>query len=162
MGNACLFQFERTGVELIVGALLGEQLLVVAAFDDVSMIQYHDDIAVADGGEPVSDDKDSASIHQAVHTLLYNGFGTGIDGRSCLVQDHNRRVCHCRTGNGQQLPLALGKTGAAAGEDGIIAVRQQMDKAVRTSQLCCRIDFLVGGSELAIPDILPHGAGEQA
>ena len=37
-----------------------------------------------------------------------------------------------------------------------------MDKAVRTSQLCCRIDFLVGGSELAIPDILPDGAGEQA
>ena len=73
MGNACLFQFERTGVELIIGALLGEQLFVVAAFDDVSMIQYHDDIAVADSGKPVSDDKDSTSIHQAVHTLLYNG-----------------------------------------------------------------------------------------
>ena len=39
-------QFTRACIQLIVCSLLFEQALVVAALDDMSMIQYHDDIRV--------------------------------------------------------------------------------------------------------------------
>ena len=44
-----LFQFEGAGVELIVGALLGNQIVVGAPLDDPAVIQNHDAVGVADG-----------------------------------------------------------------------------------------------------------------
>ena len=42
-----LFEFECAGVQLVVSALLREQHLVIAALDDASVIQHHDDVGVA-------------------------------------------------------------------------------------------------------------------
>lgn len=43
-----LFKFKCTGVQLVIRALHVEQLLVGSSFDDVTVIEYHDGIAVAD------------------------------------------------------------------------------------------------------------------
>ena len=134
---------------------------MVAALDDVAMVKDHDDIRVADGGQPVGDDKDGAPIHQLVHTGLYDGLGTGIDGGGGLIEDHNRRVGHRRTGDGEQLALALGQAGTAAGNHRIVAVRQHIDKAVGIGQLGRGVDLLIGGIQLAVADVLPDGTGEQ-
>ena len=48
-GTAALFQFERAGIQPVVGSLLGQQLLVAAPLDDASMIQHHDAVGIADG-----------------------------------------------------------------------------------------------------------------
>ena len=47
----------------------------------------------------------------------------------------HRRIGHGCTRDGQQLPLALGETGAVAGEHGIVPIGQQADKAVGIGQL---------------------------
>lgn len=44
-----LFEFECTGIELIICAFLGNQLLMAAAFDNPSVVEYHDDIGIFDG-----------------------------------------------------------------------------------------------------------------
>ena len=134
---------------------------MVAALDDVAVVENHDDIRVADGGQPVGDDEYGAPIHQLVHTSLYDGLGTGIDGGGSLIEDHNRRVGHRRTGDGEQLALALGQAGTAAGNHRIVAVRQHIDKAVGIGQLGRGVDLLIGGIQLAVADVLPDGTGEQ-
>ena len=48
-GTAALFQFERAGIQPVVGSLLGQQFLVAATLDDASMIQHHDAGGIADG-----------------------------------------------------------------------------------------------------------------
>ena len=40
-GLQLLFQFKGTGVKLIISAFFGNQLLMVSAFDNASMIKYH-------------------------------------------------------------------------------------------------------------------------
>ena len=48
-GTAALFQFERAGIQPVVGSLLGQQLLVAAPLDDAPVIQHHDAVGIADG-----------------------------------------------------------------------------------------------------------------
>ena len=40
-----------TGVELVILALLGDQLVVAAALDDAALFQHHDAVCIADGGQ---------------------------------------------------------------------------------------------------------------
>ena len=47
-----LRQFSLTGVELVVAAVLGQQILVVTPLDDAALLQNHNGLGVADGGEP--------------------------------------------------------------------------------------------------------------
>ncbi len=42
-------ELEGSGIELIISALFGDKLLVVAAFDDAALFEYHDNIGVLDG-----------------------------------------------------------------------------------------------------------------
>lgn len=52
---------------------------MVAALDDLAVIQYNDGIAVADGGESVSNNEYGSALHQIVHSFLYDTLCTGID-----------------------------------------------------------------------------------
>ena len=112
-----LRQFSLTGVELVVAAVLGQQILVVAPLDDLALLQDHDGLGVADGGEPVGDDEHGAARHQPVHALLDELFRAGVDGAGGLIQNQHRRVGAGRPGDVQQLPLALAEVAAVAGED---------------------------------------------
>lgn len=59
--------------------MLADQVFVVAALDDLAVIQYNDGIAVADGGKSVGNNEYGSALHQIVHSFLYNAFCTGID-----------------------------------------------------------------------------------
>ena len=41
-----LFKLECTGVELVISALLGNQVVVRAAFNDAAMVEHHDRVGV--------------------------------------------------------------------------------------------------------------------
>ena len=45
-----------TGVELVILALLGDQLVVAAALDDAALLQNHDAVCIADGRQTVGND----------------------------------------------------------------------------------------------------------
>ena len=49
-----------------------DQILMIASFNNISMIQNNNRITVADCGKSVCDYKYSTSFHQVVHTFLYN------------------------------------------------------------------------------------------
>ena len=56
-GCFTLFQFKRTGIKLIVFAVLRDKLFVVAALDDTAVLQHHDNICVLHGGQAVRDNE---------------------------------------------------------------------------------------------------------
>ena len=156
-----LRQFSLTGVELVVAAVLGQQILVVTPLDDAALLQNHNGLGVADGGEPVGDDEYSAPRHQPVHTFFDELFRPGVDGAGGLVQNQHRRVGAGGTGDVQKLPLALAEAAALAGEDRLITVRQVADEAVRSRQPGRGLHLLVGGVQTAIADVVCHRAGQE-
>jgi len=102
-----LLQLEHSRIELLVLAPLVHQHLVRPPFDDLFLLEHHDDIGVLDGGQPVCDDKDRPSMHQGIHALLDYRLCPGIDAAGCLIKDEYRRVGDDCTGYGDQLSLSL-------------------------------------------------------
>ena len=103
-----LFLFrEISGIELVILALLGDQLVVGAPFDDPSKLHNHDTVGVLDRGQTVGDDKGGTSLHQRAHAGLHQFLGTGIDGGCSLIQNQRGRIRNRCPGDGEKLPLAL-------------------------------------------------------
>ena len=100
-------------------------------------------------------------MHQRIHALLHQLFGTGIDRGGGLIQNHHRRICHRRPGDGNQLPLTLGELGAVAGQMGVVTLRQAGDEIVGIGGLGGGDALFIGGIQLAVTDVFHNGAGEQ-
>ena len=78
---------EAEGVEAEVGAAQGDELVVVAVFDDASVLQDEDAVGVPDGGEAVGDDQGGAALGELADTLLDDELGGGVQVGGGLVQD---------------------------------------------------------------------------
>ena len=63
-----------------------------AALHDAAVLQHHDGIGVAHGGEAVRDDEGGPASHELVHGPGDDGLGAGVDGARGLVQNHRRRI----------------------------------------------------------------------
>jgi len=62
-GLCILFQFKYTGIKLIIGALLGNEVIMGAPLDDPALVQHHDAVGIHDGGKAVGNDEDRAALH---------------------------------------------------------------------------------------------------
>ena len=147
--------------ELPVFAVLGEQLFVRATLDDTAVLEDHDRVGIAHGGQAVRDHKRGASAHDAVHTALDKLFGTRVDGARGLVQDEHRRIGHGNARDSEQLALALRQVGAVGRDRRVVPSRQAADKRVSAGCLGSGAHFLVGRVELAKADVLRNGAAKQ-
>ena len=139
-----LFKLERAGVELVVGALFGDEAFVGAPLDDAAVVQDHDTVGIHNGTQPVGDNEGGPPMHQGIHALGNQRLRSGVDGGGGLVQNHHRGICYRRPGDGNQLPLTLGKAGTVAGELRVVALGQPGDEIVGVGQLC-RLDACRSG-----------------
>ena len=73
-----LIKLRYTGIELVVSSLLCKQIVVVAALDDLTVLQHHDGVGVADGGEAVGYHEGGAALHERIHSLLDEFLGAGV------------------------------------------------------------------------------------
>ena len=123
-----------------------------ALLNDPALLEDDNQVGVADCGQPVGNDKGGPALHQAVHTVLDDLLGPGINGAGRFIQNQDRRIRDGGPGNGKELPLALGQVGAVSGQLCIIALGEPADKAVRVGQSGGRVDLLVRGVQLAVAD----------
>ena len=93
-----------------------------ALFDDVAVVEDNDTVGITDGAQAVGNDEGCTTLHQRVHTTLYEPFRTGVDGGCGLVEDEHRGIRDGSTGDGNQLAFALGEVATIAIENGLIAV----------------------------------------
>ena len=102
-----LFELERTGIEVVIRPLLFQQLFVRAAFDYAAVVEHHDDVGVADGGQAVRDDEHRSAFHQLIHAALHERLGARVYGAGSLVEDEHGRVLARGAGDGYELALTL-------------------------------------------------------
>ena len=150
---------ELAVIQICIESALCQQFLMITLLDDVPILHDQNDISLTDGGQSVGNDEGGASFHHAVKGLLNLDLGTGIDGRSRLIQNQHGGKTQHDTGDTQQLLLTLGQAGTVLSDKGVVALRQAADKAVGVSCLGRCDDFLLGGVGLAHDDIVPDGAG---
>jgi len=157
----CLLQFKCTGIQLVVLTLLCNQILMISAFNDLSVIQNNNHIGIFNGRKPVGDDKHRSAFHQSIHAALNNGFRSGVNRRSRFVQNHDRRVGNGGACNRKKLTLSLRKIGAVSGNPRVVSVRQSGDKIICTDELGGRYAFFVRGIQFSIPNVFHNRAGKQ-
>ena len=134
---------------------------MITALDDLSVLQNHDGVGVAHGGEAVGDHKGSPFSHQTVHALLDVLFCSRIDGARRLIEDQDRRLGHCRPRDIKKLSLALTQVRAIALKNGVIALWKPHDKGMGRCHLRRLNNFLVGGIKPSVPDIFHNRSRKQ-
>ena len=91
----------------VVRAFLCHQLIVISAFDDLSVLDKHDLVAMLDGGKSVGDDKGGASLEKRLNTDLQQSLGLGVDGGGSLVKNQDGGIGKHSSRKGNQLLLTL-------------------------------------------------------
>ena len=79
-------------VKLIVSAALRQKLLVGAALDDTALLENHDAVGVAHGGEPVGDHDHGLTCGKLRKRLLYLRLVIRISKSGSLIQDQDRCI----------------------------------------------------------------------
>ena len=92
-------QLYRPRIQLVIPSLHREQLVMRPPLDDLALLEHHDTIRVAHGGESVGDDKRRTVFHQALHPVVDVHFGPRIDRTRRLVEHEDRRFGDGGTGN---------------------------------------------------------------
>ena len=110
-----------------VGALLREQLLVRAAFDDAPFVQDDDAVGTPDCAEAVGDHEAGAALHQARQRDLQAGLGERIDGAGGLIEHQDARIGHQGPGESDELLLAHREPAAFFGAGRMDASRKVFD-----------------------------------
>ena len=134
---------------------------MVAAFNDATLFQYHDSVRVANSGQTVSDNEYSTSCHQLIHTLVDKGFGSGIDGGSCFIEDQNRRICNSSSCDRKQLTLTLAQVRAVRSQNGVVTLWQVHDEVMSICQFSGSDDFFIGGVKTTVADVFHYSAGKE-
>ena len=132
-----------------------------ALFDDVAVIHDEDVLRMADGGEPMGDDKARPPLHQPLHRRLDILLGARIDVARRLVENEHGRVGEHGAGDRDELLLPLGDVDGVIREHGIVPRGQFFDEG---GDLCLAADalHLLPRSVLAaVAHVFEHAAREQ-
>src|SRR5205814_10205925 len=93
-------------IEIVVDALLAQELRVVALLHDPAAVHHDDLVGVADRREPVRDDERGAAVTEPRHRLLDEDLGTRVHVARRLVENEGARTGEERARDRDELPLA--------------------------------------------------------
>jgi hypothetical protein len=96
--------------------------------------------------------------HQVLQGILHQALALGVEGAGGLVQQQQRRVAQDGAGHGDALALAAGQAHAALAEEGVVALRQPLEKASAWAASRRGAHLLVVGALGAVADVLPGEA----
>ena len=146
---------------MIVSALLLDKLVMISSLDYTSLFKNDDTVGVLNRTQSVSNDKCRPSLHELIHTLLYQRLRMGIDRACSFIKDKYRRICNSCTSDSKELSLTLRKVSSVSFKDRIIALRKVLNEQISISKFCSCINFLVGSIKLTVSDILLNRHAEQ-
>lgn len=134
---------------------------MITALDDLSVLQNHDGVGVAHGGEAVSDHEGGPFCHQTIHALLDVLFRSRIDGARRFIEDQDWCPGYRRSRDIKKLSLALAQVRAVALQNRVIALWKPHDKGMGRCHLRCLNDLLVCGIKPSVADILHDRSRKQ-
>ena len=104
----------------------------------------------------MSNDQRGTAHRQIVKGPLDFGLRYGVQGRSCFVQNQNRRIFQENPCNGHTLFLTAGQKGTAFAHVGVKAIGHRHNIFVNLCFLCRFHDFVHGCIGLSVADILKN------
>src|SRR6476469_6044139 len=113
-----------------VRALLSQQLVVGALFEDRAVVQDYQLVHACDRAQPVGDDQCGAARHDPPECLLDQDLAFRVQRARRLVQEQDRGVPQDRPGQCHSLALAAGQLDAALADQGLEAVGQGLGDLV--------------------------------
>jgi len=138
-------------VKPCVDAALFEQLLVTAALRNAVGGEDYYLVGVFNGGKTVGNYKGGPVLGEAVHSLLNEHFGAGVNGGGGFVKyQHGAVLQHC-AGYREQLLLSGGYV-AVVGKLGVIALGQGVYKVLKSAGAANLVKPAVG-NEVALSTI---------
>jgi hypothetical protein len=126
--------FGAVHVQVIVKAFLIQQCLMVASPDDLAMGDDQHLIGFAGSREAVGNNETGAAPHKSCQSFLQMPFGARVHVAGGCVEDEDVGVGQDGACNSQQLALPLAEIAAAFGQ-GLVAMREAVDKAVGVGKL---------------------------
>ena len=107
------------------------------------------------------DNQRRAVLHELIQACLHGAFGLGIERGGGLIEHENRRVFQHGAGHGHTLLLTAGELQAALTNDGVVAIWELLDEAVRIGAFGHGDDLVHRRAGFAVGDVLLDGAGEK-
>ena len=99
--------------QMVIIPFLFQEFPMFPALEDFAVLYHENHVRVADGREPVRDNKGCPSFQKLLCRLLDKLFGLGVDGGSCLVEHEDSGVGNDGAGKGNKLLLSGGEASAA-------------------------------------------------
>ena len=117
--------------EVGVGAVVGDEVIVVPFLGNLSVAQHEDAVGVPDGGEPMCDDECGFAFGDGGEVGLNRPLGFGVHGTGGLVEDHHGCVLEDGAGDAEPLALSAGKPDAALAHHGLVALRKGLHELMQ-------------------------------
>ena len=107
-----------------VDTIVGEQLGMLAGFDDLAALQDNDSVGALQGTEAVGDGDGCAALDQVVERELDFAFGFGVDRGCGFVEDEDARIDQQGAGDADALTFAAGEQLASLANQRVITIGQ--------------------------------------
>lgn len=114
--------------ELLVGAILGNKVVMVALFNHFTLAKDNDLVSVADRGESMGnhDARLLLGRDKSIEGLLHLVLTLSVQGTRGLVEEKHRRLAHKGPGDGDSLLLTTGEAETSFTNDGFVALREEL------------------------------------
>ena len=129
-----------------------------ACFEDSAIAEYHDQIGMHDGAQPMRDHEGGSPSHQFGETLLDLLLTFSVEIAGSFIENENSRISQDRTCDGKSLALPARKLEATFADHGIESVRERLDEIIRGGQFGGTKNLLIGGAATSVSDVGSNGS----
>src|SRR5580704_2591860 len=134
-----------SGVQIVVAAARGIELLVRAMLDDSSLFHHQNLVSAADGREPVRDYKCGAALHEIRKAVLNHLLRFRVEAGSCFIENQDPRLGENGARNRNPLALASRELHATLADHGLILVGKRLGELVHAGDAAGTQDFVFRG-----------------
>lgn len=137
------------------------EITMRSAFDDFSLIEDNDFIAMAERRESMSDDYRGLSLCEIPKSILHSRFRLTIEMRCRLIKDDNRCILEKYSGNTDTLPLPARELDSSLTNNGFESKRQRINKFTQKRFLEHIADLSLTRIRFSIDDIMSKSVIEE-
>lgn len=137
------------------------EITMRSAFDDFSLIEDNDFIAMTECREPMSDDYRSLPLREIPKSILHSRFRLTVEMRGCLIKDDNRCILEKYSGNTDTLSLPARELDSSLTNNGFESKRQRINKFTQKRFFEHIADLSLTRIRFSIDDVMSKSVVEE-
>lgn len=145
----------------MIDALLFQEFIVAAHFHDMAVVDNHNDVTVAYGGQAVGNHNHGTALGDGFDVFHDDVLRFIVERTGRFIEDDDARVSDKGAGNGHTLALTAGEQTAAFTDECIVAMGHLVDEFAGTCQRCCPHHIFMGCIGAGNADVFLDGAAKE-